>query len=162
MKILISGALVVFLFLQSGWLRTAQAQVETDEVVGQIVRYDEISNTGTANGDMIVRLKKSGKFIRLLYSPHDFAFDAPPPKADQVLPREMFADGKINWKFHIHPPRNSGENLRCASFPKKGVRDSEGRLEQVEAYTPVPGNELVVVPQSDSLPCQIVVGWERN
>jgi hypothetical protein len=155
MKDLMARILLPLVLVQLNFVCTVHPQAQT-EIVGEVVRYDAISNAGTANADMIVRLKKNGQFMRLLYSPHGYSFDAPPPKTDELLPPEMFSNGRITWKFVVHPPSNSGQSVRCASFPKKGIRDGDGRLSLVDPYDEVPGTGSVIVPRADSLPCQII------
>ena len=161
MKKFTSAIFVVVTVLQFVWAQTAHAQADIKKIVGQVVRYDAISNAGTANADMIVRLK-SGGFMRLLYSPHGYSFDAPPPKAEEILPPEMFSNGEIEWRFDVHAPSNSGQRFRCTSFPNKGVRDARGRLQVETPYDAVPGTGSVVIPRTDSLPCQIISKWSRN
>ena len=111
---------------------------------------------------MIVLLRENGSFVRLLYSPHDFGFDAPPATADQLLSHNMFTDGKLTWHFRVHDARNPEEKARCSSFPRKGVPHGEGHLEFVSPYVAVPGNHSLVVPKVKSLPCRIIVGWKQE
>jgi hypothetical protein len=162
MKTFVAQAFVMMTFLFFDGHLAAHAQTETNEVEGKVVRRDAISNEGTANADLIVKLVKSGTFIRLLYAPHGYSFDAPPPKTNEIMPEEMFSTGKNKWKFVIHPPSDPGQRLRCSTYPKRGVRGRDGSLKLTDPYIPVPGNEPVVVPSANLLPCQIILSRTRD
>ena len=129
-------------------------------LVGSVLRYDAFLSSHSPEADMLLRLKEAGnKYLRLLYSPGDFGFDAPPATPSQLLPQEMFSDGKIIWTLHAHAPRNEREKTACASFPKQLAPAKDGQLVEVERYSSVPGTAKEQVPQAPSLECMIVESW---
>jgi hypothetical protein len=162
METLVAITAAMLLVAQSGPPIFGKAQIATIEARGRVVRYDSISNAGTANADMIVLLSGNDGFVRLLYSPFDFGWDAPPATADQLLPQSMFTDGKLTWQFRVRDARNPEERARCSSFPKKGIYHGDGHLKLVSPYVAVPGNKSLAVPRAKSLPCRIIVGWKRE
>ena len=162
MRYLLTVVSALLFLVQYGSPGPLAAQTGKDTIFGRVVRYDSVSNVGTANADMIVLLNGDRGLVRLLYSPHHFGFDAPPADAGQQLPHEMFTNGKQTWQFHVHDALTPEEKAQCASIPKKGVRDKEGNLKLVPAFAAVRGNESVIVPSLESLPCRIIVGWNRE
>lgn len=132
-------------------------------LVASVVRYDASLSSHSSEADMAVRLKEdSNKYLRLLYSPHDFGFDAPPANESQLLPREMFSDGKIVWVFRVHAPRNLGEKSACTEVRKQLVPGKDGQLVEVERYTAVPGKEGDQTPKPELLGCMIVESWTKS
>jgi hypothetical protein len=132
-------------------------------LVGSVVRYDASLNSHTPAADMAVKLKEEGnKYVRLLYSPHDFGFDAPPATELQRLPKEMFSNGSLVWTFRVHVPRNPAEKSACTSVRKQLAPGKHGKVVEIERYTSVPGRENDQTPKPESLQCMIVETWAND
>jgi hypothetical protein len=132
-----------------------------EALIGSVVRYDASLNSH-AEADMAVKLKEErNKFVRLLYSPHDVGFDAPPATESQRLPKEMFSNGSLVWIFRVHVPRNPEEKSACTSVRKQLAPGNQGKVVEIERYTSVPGRENDQTPKPESLRCVIVESWTR-
>src|SRR5262249_44790084 len=132
-------------------------------LVGSVVRYDASLSSHTPEADMAVKLKEEGnKYVRLLYSPHDFGFDAPPATESQRLPKEMFSNGSLVWTFRVHVPRNRAEKSACTSVRKQLAPGKHGKFVEIERYTSVPGRENDQTPKPESLRCVIVESWTKS
>jgi hypothetical protein len=83
---------------------------------GKIVRYDPFQ---FESADLILRTPQ-GKFVRLLYSPHDWGFDAPHAKPEQMIPQEMIFNGKLDWRFRAHLLRTEQHKLFMFPNPENG------------------------------------------
>jgi len=135
-------------------------------LVGSVVQYDGFLSSHSPEADMLVRLKlDESKYVRILYSPHDFGFDAPPATESQLLPKEMFSDGNLVWTFQVHYPRNPAEESACTSVRKvlkPLATGKEGQFVEIERYKPVPGTESEHAPQPESLRCLILETWAKK
>lgn len=135
----------------------------THEVaVGSVVKYDASLIAHTPEADIVVRLQAGNKYVRLLYSPLDFGFDAPPATESQRLPKEMFSDGNAVWSFRVHAPRSPAEKSACTSVRKQLAPGKDGKLVEIERYSTVRGSENQQIPQPESLRCVIVESWAKS
>lgn len=135
----------------------------SEVLVGYVVRYDASLSSHSPEADMAVKLKMDkDNYVRILYSPHDFGFDAPPATESQLLPKEMFSDGNRAWTFHVHDPRNTAEKSACISVRKQFAPGKRGKLVEIERYKPVPGKENEQTPKPESLRCVVLESWVKN
>ena len=131
-------------------------------LAGSVVKYDASLVAHSPQADIVVRLKGGNTYVRLLYSPFDFGFDAPPATESQRLPKEMFSDGNAVWSFRVHAPRNAAEKSACTSVRKQFAPRKDGKLVEIERYSSVRGNEKQQAPKPESLRCAIVESWAKS
>jgi hypothetical protein len=133
-----------------------------ERLEGIVVRCDAEMNLRTSQADFVVKLKTKvgNKYIRLRYSPNGFGFDAPPAKPEQLVPKEMFSDGRLVWIFQAHNPRSPEEKSACTGRVKRYVSGKEGQLVEADRFVPVLGHEREIIPKPESLPCLIVEYWK--
>ena len=137
---------------------------QSETLVGSVVSYDTVMASRTSQRDFIVKLRAKGekKYIRLRYAPNSWAFDAPPAKPEQLVPKGMFSDGNLVWTFHAHAPRNGEEQAACTGRGRLYAPGKAGQLVEVERFAPVPGRENENSPKPESLSCLIVEDWAKS
>jgi hypothetical protein len=111
---------------------------------------------------MIVKEAEGDRFVRLVYSPFDFGFDAPPAKESQLLPRQMTTDKGRLWAFQIHPPLGDEERGPCTPPPRK-IMGGNGKpiFPYAHVFSYVAGDETVELPPVESLSCFVVEAWSE-
>jgi hypothetical protein len=116
----------------------------------------------TSRGDLILRVDGSGQFVRLIYDPFDFGFDAPPAEESQLMPKQMTSDGKAAWMFKVHPAWNDEERGPCTPLPKE-VKGRDGKPLPIDrkVYFSIPGGQAVKPPPIDTLQCLVVLSWSK-
>src|SRR5262245_29351522 len=171
---------IASLLLFDGSFQTLPA-VRSERLEGIVVSYDAEMSLRTSQADFVVKLKTSDekKYIRLLYSPHGFGFDAPPAKPKfgfdaapakpkQLAPKGMFSVGSLAtkmmfsvgsvWIFQAHSPRNPEERRACYGQIKRWLV-KDGQPVEVERFVSVPGQESEIIPKPESLSCLIMEDW---
>ncbi len=135
---------------------------QTTPLTGRVIQYNHFVMGWTSNGDIIVTAAQDGRFVRLVYSPLDFGFDAPEARESQLLPRQMTTDKVRLWTFQIHPPLSDEERGPCAPPPKKMLRrNGKPILLDTRVFVYVPGNETAKLPPVESLPCFVIESWSE-
>ena len=138
----------------------------TISIVAHVVHFDPWAS----GADIVVKVQGDNRYIRLIYHPYDWGFDAPLAPPSDWMPDEMFQRGEIAWKFDVHGPSSNQHKLLCASTPKSGIRgkktDKLIKAKRTERIILVP-RELSRVPESEAdeppaiqtLSCMVVVSW---
>lgn len=132
-------------------------------LAGTVVRYYRFVMWNTSNGDLILKANGTNSFVHLVYSPFDFGFDAPAASESQLMPRQMIADGTLEWTFHVHLPLNGRELGVCKPLPKE-VKGPDGKPLQIDRnlYSPMAGQEGAKLPPIETLQCFVVVSWSKG
>jgi hypothetical protein len=158
--------LLVLLFLLVAPRHNAIALTEkpTSEqfVVGQLVLFDAFLHSNSSHEDMIVKASKPDRLVRLLYAATGFGFDAPPARNDQLMPRDIFQDGRVVWKFSVHEPYGSEETQACKAIEKKNAPNDRGNVVATPRYIPVPESRAPASFDPMTLPCFIIDKWEKS
>jgi len=145
--------------------RPCEAAPPPVHVRGQVVLYDPLAGPGPYIADFIVKLRgENVRFVRLLYAPEGFGFDAPGPQQNHMLPESMFSNGKVVWRFAVHSPADREEQAACKERKVLLSRDPSQPGPPVvpkEVYRPVPGASEKRVPPTTSLECFVVESWEE-
>jgi hypothetical protein len=157
-------ALMLYLSLPFQKTSAIQHSDAYTRVVGSIVRYDASMSNRTSQADLIIKGKSeaSNKYTRLRYAPDGFGFDAPTTTRDKLMPKEMFSDGRLEWTFHVHTPRNDEEKTACKFRGKHYIPGKYGKMVEVERFVAVPGHENESFPNPESLPCFIIERWAKG
>jgi hypothetical protein len=135
---------------------------EVKTLTGTVMLYNRLLMRGTSQGDIILRLNGTNQFVRLVYSPFDFGFDAPDASESQLMPREMIADGTQVWAFKAHLPWNGEERGACTPLPKE-VKGPDGKPLPIDrnVYS-LPGQEGTKLPPIENLQCFVVTSWAKG
>lgn len=124
------------------------------------IEFNRLIMGSTYEGDLIVRIDGSGRFLHLVYSPYDFGFESPPADDSQLLPKQLLQDASLIWTFKVHAPLNFREQQACRPAPDELKRDNgEPTITGELSFVAVPGAEGIRPPPIDSLPCMVIDAW---
>jgi hypothetical protein len=158
---MIKLALMFFLTVgyQYGWPAVQKPDAPV-ELTARAMSYDPF----TLGSELIVEAPSDGKYLRLLYSPFDWGFDAHEAQPSQMMPQEMFRDGSVVWKFTAHPAMSDQQKLLCNSVSKSAIKGN-GEHDYIllpRKLTKIPGSEDKELPAVQTMPCLIVLSWENT
>ena len=79
-----------------------------------------------------------------------------------MMPRDIFQDGRVVWKFSVRAPNGPEETQACKASEKKTAPIDRGNVVTTPRYIAVPESQVPASLDPMTLPCFIIDKWEKS